>query len=216
MRGKKGAWRPRSITVDVTSWPRAKNSWPWPYTSATMAMCCIFHGQHRFSAISIEPRICARKRLPDTVEKTDSIVWAADNQPFSNTVEIREAQYPSIATTRDTQERRLGLQEKDERFDLGAGRRPQPQVHPVGIRSQPLRSRYLDGNSSGSGSYSSASRTSNTTPSNCDHFNIRPTKRPNFGLTAPVSDPGEELVRDHSRPRRVCSRRPGVSGFTFW
>jgi len=225
MRGRRGAWRPRSNSpLTSTSWPRAKNSWPWARTqSATMAPCLAYSTDNTgFRQYRLHVRdLRTGKDLPDTAEKTGAIVWAADNQTLFYTVEDpakRQYRLYRHKLGTDTKNDNLVYEEKDERFDLGAGRtRSRKYILLESGSHTTSEVRYLDA-ATPSGEWKLIAPREQGIEYDAEHigdqFYIRTNdKGRNFRLvTAPVSNPGkknwEEII-----PVRDSVMLSGVQGF---
>jgi len=161
------------------------------------------------------------KDLPDTVEKTGSIVWAADNQTLFYTVEDpAKRQYRlyrhkvGTATKNDD----LVYEEKDERFDLGAGRtRSRKYILLESGSHTTSEVRYLDA-ANPAGEWKLIAPREQDIQYDAEHigdqFYIRTNdKGRNFRLvTAPVSDSGKKNWKEII-PVRADVMLSGVEGF---
>ena len=161
------------------------------------------------------------KDLPDTAEKTGSIVWAADNQTLFYTVEDpakRQYRLYRHKLGTDTKNDNLVYEEKDERFDLGAGRtRSRKYILLESGSHTTSEVRYLDA-ATPSGEWKLIAPREQGIEYDAEHigdqFYIRTNdKGRNFRLvTAPVSNPGkknwEEII-----PVRDSVMLSGVQGF---
>jgi len=161
------------------------------------------------------------KDLPDTAEKTGAIVWAADNQTLFYTVEDpakRQYRLYRHKLGTDTKNDNLVYEEKDERFDLGAGRtRSRKYILLESGSHTTSEVRYLDA-ATPSGEWKLIAPREQGIEYDAEHigdqFYIRTNdKGRNFRLvTAPVSNPGkknwEEII-----PVRDSVMLSGVQGF---
>jgi oligopeptidase B len=139
--------------------------------------------------------------LPDTVEKTGSIVWAADNQTLFYTVEDpakRQYRLYRHKLGTDTKNDDLVYEEKDERFDVGAGRtRSRKYILLESGSHTTSEVRYLDA-ATPSGEWKLIAPREQDIEYDAEHigdlFYIRTNdKGRNFRLvTAPVSNPGKK------------------------
>ena len=161
------------------------------------------------------------KDLPDTVEKTGSIVWAADNQTLFYTVEDpakRQYRLYRHKLGTDTKNDDLVYEEKDERFDLGAGRTRSRRYILLESGSHTTSEvRYLDA-AIPSGEWKLIAPREQDIEYDAEHigdqFYIRTNdKGRNFRLvTAPVSDPGKKNWKEII-PVRDSVMLSGVQGF---
>src|SRR5579863_4615942 len=161
------------------------------------------------------------KDLPDTVEKTGSIVWAADNQTLFYTVEDpAKRQYRlyrhKIGT--DTKNDDLVYEEKDERFDLDAGRtRSRKYILLESGSHTTSEVKYLNA-ANPAGEWKLIAPREQDIEYDAEHigdqFYIRTNdKGRNFRLvTAPVSDPGKKNWKEII-PVRADVMLSGVEGF---
>ena len=139
--------------------------------------------------------------LPDTVEKTGSIVWTGDNKTLFYTVEDpakRQYRLYRHKLQTDTKGDDLVYEEKDERFELGAGRtRSRRYILLESASHTTSEVRYLDA-ANPMGEWKLIAAREQDVEYDADHlgdqFYIRTNdKGRNFRLVmAPVSDPGKK------------------------
>jgi oligopeptidase B len=161
------------------------------------------------------------KDLPDTAEKTGSIVWAADDQTLFYTVEDpakRQYRLYRHKLGTDTKNDDLVYEEKDERFDLGAGRtRSRKYILLESGSHTTSEVRYLDA-ATPSGEWKLIAPREQDIEYDAEHigdqFYIRTNdKGRNFRLvTAPVSDPGKKNWKEII-PVRDSVMLSAVQGF---
>jgi oligopeptidase B len=161
------------------------------------------------------------KDLPDTVEKTGSIVWAADNQTLFYTVEDsakRQYRLYRHKVGTDTKNDDLVYEEKDERFDLGAGRtRSRKYILLESGSHTTSEVKYLDA-ANPTGQWKLIAPREQDIEYDAEHigdqFYIRTNdKGRNFRLViAPVSDPGKKNWKEII-PVRTDVMLSGVEGF---
>jgi oligopeptidase B len=161
------------------------------------------------------------KDLPDTVERTGSIVWAADNQTLFYTVEDpakRQYRLYRHKLGTDTKNDDLIYEEKDERFDLGASRtRSRKYILLESGSHTTSEVRYLDAENP-TGEWKLIAPREQDIEYDADHigdqFYIRTNdKGRNFRLvTAPVSDAGKKNWKEII-PVRDNVMLSGVQGF---
>ncbi len=141
------------------------------------------------------------KDMSDTAEKTGSIVWAADNQTLFYTVEDpakRQYRLYRHKVGTDTKADEVVYEEKDERFDVGAGRTRSRKYLLLECGSHTTSEvRYLDA-ANPAGEWKLIAPREQDIEYDAehigDHFFIRTNdKGRNFRLvTAPVSDPAKK------------------------
>jgi oligopeptidase B len=140
------------------------------------------------------------KDLPDTAEKTGSVVWAADNKTLFYTVEDpakRQYRLYRHKLGTDSKSDELVYEEKDERFDLSAGKsRSRKYIFLSSNSHTTSEARYLDATTPTGEWKLIAPREQNIEyyPDHIgDKFYIRTNdKGRTFRLvTAPISDPGK-------------------------
>jgi oligopeptidase B len=159
--------------------------------------------------------------LPDTAEKTGSIVWAADNKTLFYTVEDpakRQYRLYRHKLGMDTKNDDLVYEEKDERFGVGAGRtRSRKYILLESGSHTTSEVRYLDA-ATPSGEWKLIAPREQDLEYDAEHigdqFYIRTNdKGRNFRLvTAPVSDPGRKNWKEII-PVRDNVMLSGVQGF---
>jgi oligopeptidase B len=161
------------------------------------------------------------KDLPDSVEKTGSIVWAADNQTLFYTVEDpakRQYRLYRHKLGTDTKSDDLVYEEKDERFDLDAARtRSRKYILLESGSHTTSEVRYLDA-ANPTGEWKLIAPREQEIEYDAEHigdqFYIRTNdKGRNFRLvTAPVRDPGKKNWKEIV-PVRADVMLSGVEGF---
>jgi oligopeptidase B len=161
------------------------------------------------------------KDLPDSVEKTGSIVWAADNQTLFYTVEDpakRQYRLYRHKLGTDTKNDDLVYEEKDERFDVGAGRtRSRKYILMESGSHTTSEVRYLEATNP-TGEWKLIAPREQDIEYDAEHigdqFYIRTNdKGRNFRLvTAPVSDPAEKNWKE-ILPVRADVMLSDVQGF---
>jgi len=161
------------------------------------------------------------KDLPESVEKTGSIVWAADNQTLFYTVEDpakRQYRLYRHKVGTDTKSDDLVYEEKDERFDVGAGRtRSRKYILLESGSHTTSEVRYLDA-ATPAGEWKLIAPREQDIQYDAEHigdqFYIRTNdKGRNFRLiSAPVSDPGKKNWKE-ILPVRPDVMLSGVDGF---
>jgi oligopeptidase B len=141
------------------------------------------------------------KDLPDTAEKTGSVVWAGDNQSLFYTVEDRAKRQYRLYRHKlggDARSDELVYEEKDERFNIGAERSRSRKYIFLTSRSHTTSEvRYLDA-ANPTGEWQLIAPREQDVEYHADHLGDRfyiltNDKGRNFRLVyAPIGDPGKK------------------------